>query len=426
MSKASLASALLLSVCLGWTGAARAAVVYRSNEGWSVEGDASTVVEPDAVSQMRKAEALEASGNPGGALNAYRALVKKFPNSILAPKAQRKVGLLLEHSGQYELAFAADETYLTKYTRGDDFEPVVDSMFRIAKLFLDGQKKKMLGMRLAGSMSEAQRMMESIVAKAPFSKWAPLAQYSVGQALERQTKFPEAIAAYQVVVAKYPTDAIADDALYQVGYVRLREFREGSNDRASSDKAREAFEDFINRYPQSEKVPQARENLKTLEGGQRKNVLQIARFYDRTKQYKAAVIYYNDVIQQEPDSTDSEFAKKRIAALKAQVGDDALRAGPERAETGDRALARRKMQAKVDTASRPDYVGPPVVIAEQKIETAPGRPQLRTSPGSIGPVPPVEPALPGQPGGTPEALQPETGLPTPPPPAPAPAAEKGQ
>ena len=229
-----------------------------------------------------------------------------------------------------------------------------------------------------------------------------------------RASIPRRIAAYQQVVSKYPGDPIADDALYQVGYVRLRDYRQGSNDRASAAKAREAFEDFINRYPNSEKVPQARENLKTLEGGQTKSVLDIAKFYDRTKQYKAAVIYYNDVIKQQPDSPDAEVAKKRIAALKEQFGEEALQSGPERAETGERAVARRKLQAKVDTASRPDYVGPPVVIAEQKVETAPARPQLRTSPGSIGPA--VEPPLPGAPGtapAPPEALQPETGLPAP-------------
>lgn len=388
---------------------APAAVVYRSNEGWSVEGDPGSTIESSAVEQMKKAESLEGSGETGGALSAYRGLVKRYPESVLAPKAQRKVGILLERGGDYEKAFEADETYLTKYSRGDDFDAVVESMFKIAKLFLDGQKKKLLGVPLAASMTRAQSMFESIVKKAPFSKWAALAQFNVGQALEKENKLPEAISAYQQVVSKYPGDPIADDALYQVGYVRLRDYREGSYDRASAQKAREAFEDFINRYPESEKVPQAKENLKTLQGGQLKGSLEIARFYDRTKQYKAAVIYYNDVIKQQPDSPDSEVAKKRIAQLKEQLGEDALRAGPERAETGERALARRKLQAKVDTASRPDYVGPPVVIAEQKIETAPGRPQLRTSPNSIGPVPAVEPPLPGQP----EALPQETGLPVP-------------
>lgn len=395
---------LLLSLINPRSG--NAAIIYRSNEGWSVEGDASSQVEGSAAEQMRKAEQFEAEGNPKAAYNSYRALIKRYGLSVLAPKAQRKIGILLEQSGDYDKAYEAYATYLSKYPRGDDFESVVESMFKIAKLFLEGQKKKLLGIPVASSMSRAQQMFEGIVKRAPFSKWAPLAQFNLGQALEKQGKYPEAIAAYQQVIIRYPSDAIADDAQYQIGYVRLKEHREGSYDRASAGKAREAFEEFINRYPESEKGPQARENMKTLEGSQAKGALEIAKFYDKTKNYRAAVIYYNDVIKAQPDSPEGTYAKTRIEELKEKVGEDALRAAPERAETGARAQIRRKLQAKVDTASRPDYAGPPVIVPEPEEPVSTSRPKLRTSPQHIGPVPAVEPPLP-------EALPQDTGLPKP-------------
>lgn len=386
---------------------ADAAIIYRSNEGWSVEGDASSAVEGSAAEQMAKAEKYEADNDLSSALNSYRGLVKRYGLSNLAPKAQLKVGIILERTGQYDKAYEAYNTYLGKYPRGDDFEKVVESMFKIGKLFLEGQKKKLLGIPIASSMDRAQQMFDGIVKKAPFSKWAPLAQFNIGQALEKQEKYPEAIAAYTAVVLRYAGDAVADDALYQIGFVRLKEYRDGSYDRASARKANEAFEDFINRYPESEKVPQARENMKSLETGATQGTLDIAKFYDKTKNYKAAVIYYNNVIKSQPDTAESNFAKTRISEIKANVGEDALRAGPERAETGSRAQSRRKLQAKVNTVSRPDYVGPPVIVREQPDEVAPSnRPRLRNSP-SIGPVPAVEPPLP-------EALPQDSNLPKPP------------
>lgn len=367
-----------------------------------------------AAELMRKGEEAEASGNRKAALDAYRRLVKKYGASSLSPKAQRQIGTLLEESGEVDAAYGAYSTYLTKYPNGVDFEAVVASMFKIGKLFLDGQKRKLFGVPFAPSMTRAQEMFEGIVKSAPFSKQAPLAQFNVGQALEKQGKYPEAIAAYQQVVSKYPGDAIADDAQYQLGFVLLREAKEGSYDRAAAVRAREAFEDFVNRYPDSEKVPQARENVKSLEGGAVKSSLEVAKYYDRAKQFKAAVIYYNDIIKQQPGTPDADYAKARIDTLREQVGEDALRAGPERSETGARAAARRKLQAKVDTSSRPDYVGPPVFVPEvkekEKIEVAPGRPKLRTSPGAPGASGPfVEPPLPA-----PDKLPTEdTGLPKP-------------
>lgn len=397
------------------------AVVYNSSEGWSVEGDDSQIAS-SAIDQMHKAEALEAKHDDEKAYRAYKALVKKFGLSLLAPKAQRKCGILLEAHKDYDKAYDAYNVYLTKYPHGQDFDSVVESMFGIAKRFLNGEKRKLFGVKTTASMERAQQMFEGIVKSAPFSKWAPLAQFNVGETLEKQTKYPEAIAAYQVAVNKYPNDAIAENALYQEGYVRLRQLREGSYDKASAQKAKEAFEDFIYRFPQSEKVPQARENMKTLDTGVTKGALDVAKYYDKMKQHKAAVIYYNDVIKQQPGTPDAAYAKTRIDALKAEFGEDALKTGPELTQNGSRVQQHRKLQAKVDTVSRPDYVGPPVVIAEEQVEAAPSssKPKLRTNPDS---VPPVEPALPsgaptapGAPPGPSDGLPTkDTGLPQPPP-----------
>ena len=395
MSKTALAFALTLLSLLLPLSRMDAAVVYRSDEGWTVEGDDTTVA-GNAAEQMKKAEKLQADGDDSGAYKAYKALVKQYGQSFLAPKAQRKVGQLLEKHGDNDKAYDAYSYYLTKYPQGEDFDAIVDSMFKIAKLFLEGEKRRLFGIKVAASMQRAQAMFEGIVKNAPFSKLAPLAQFNVGQALEKQGEYPKAIEAYQAVYTKYPNDTIAADALYQVGYVRAKEAREGSYDPATNQKAREAFEDFIARYPNSEKSAQARENIKSLEGGTNKNTLEIAKFYDKTKKFKAAVIYYNDVIKGQPGTPEADYAKGRIEALKNQYGEDALRAGPERTENGARAAERRKLQAKVDTVSRPDYVGPPVAELKQKIDNGPSKPKLRTSPEGLGPVPAVEPPLPGQ------------------------------
>ena len=405
MRKAAFIFTLALLGGLSVPGASRAAVIYRSSEGWSVEGDQSSKVESSAAEQMRKAEDLEKAGNDKAALKAYTVLTKQFGLSALAPKAQRKAGILLEKTGDVNKAFDAYSAYLEKYPRGDDFDGVVDAMYKIAKMFLEGQKsKKLLGISVGGSVERSQVMFAAILKRAPYSKLAAVAQFNIGQADERQGKYPEAIAAYQAVVSKYPADAIADDAQYQIGYVLLAQHREGSNDRASAQKAREAFEDFTARYPDSEKAPQARENIATLEGGSTKGSLEIAKFYEKSKNYKAAVIYYNDVIKRQPDSPESGLAKARIEELKQKFGEDTLRAGPEKAETGAKAATRRKMQARVDTVSRPDYVGPPVKVATVRVTPAPaqpaapfGRPKLRTSPDTIEPMQPVEPMLPSAP-----------------------------
>jgi outer membrane protein assembly factor BamD len=387
---------------------AQGAVIYRPNEGWSFAGDNSGTIEGSALEQMRKAEKLDAAQDLQSALSAYRGLLKRYGDSEFAPKAQLKIGSVLERQGEWEKAYDAYDTYLTRYPRGDDLDRVLESMFKIGKLFLEGQRKKVFGVPLAPSMNRAREMFEGMIKRAPFSKWAPLAQFNIGQAYEKSGDYAAAITAYQAVASKYSTEPIAADALYQVGYVRLNQYRKGSYDRLSAQKAREAFEDFLNRYPTSEKAAQARQNIQSLEKGSAEGTLGIAKFYDKTKNYKAAIIYYNDVVATQPDSPESAFAKSRIAALKAQFGEAALQAGPERVETGAKVQSRRKMQAQIDTVSRPDYVGPPVTVPEPEEATPASRLKLRTSPQTLVPLPSsLEPPLP-------EALPKDPSSPKPP------------
>jgi outer membrane protein assembly factor BamD len=343
--------------------------------------------ESEAAADLKQAESLEASGDVKGALAIYRQIVKANTLTSSAPKAQHQIGKILEQQGDYKGAYAAYADYTAKYPRGGDFDAVIQAQFNIAKGYLDGRKKKVLGVSISPSFETAQEMFEGIVKRAPFHRLAPLAQFNVGQALEKQGKPIEAMSAYQVVLIRYSGDPVADDAQYQMGYVRYRETQEGSYDQAARLKARESFEDFVNRFPSSEKTPQAKENIKSLSGTDVKSTLGIAKYYDKTKNYRAAVVYYNEVIRVAPGTPESEQSQKRIEELKGLVGVDALRTGPERAQSGDMALARRRAQARVDVASRPDYNGPAINYPYPAIG---GRPAMRTTP--VGPI--VEPALP--------------------------------
>ena len=409
MRKLILLSCLALAFSALPVSNAGAALIYRAGEGWVEEGADSGVAEKTASAQLHKAEKFEADGDLKRALSAYRTLLRKFPNTGAGPKAQLKIAQLCEAMHQPERAFEAYGKYLTMYPRGEDFDRCVEAQFNIAKLFLNGEKRKLFGVKTFSSMERAQQMFEEIVKNAPYSKLAALAQFNIGQALEKQSKQGEAIAAYQQVVDKYPVDPIAGDAQYQIGYIYFQEANSGSNDRSAREKARDAFEDFMMKYPQSEKVAQARENITHLAGTNTKKTLGIAQFYEKKKDYKAATIYYQDVIKDAPGSPEAVIAKTQMDKMRATVGEVAMQAGPA-TEGGEKAGKPSKLQARVETASRPDYVGPPAPVVPD--EVPPPKPKMRTSGGTqstpasssnsapiepLQPLPPApEPALPAR------------------------------
>src|SRR6266550_789745 len=143
-----------------------------------------------------------------------------------------------------------------------------------------------------------------------------------------------AIEAYQAVVDKFPTEPVAVDAQYQIGYIWFHAARAGTKDMAAASNAKTAFQDFLFHYPNSEKAAQARANLELLERKETASSFQVAKFYDKQKYYRAAVIYYNEVIRQKPGSAESDQAKKRINELRTKVGEAALQPAFAPAEAG--------------------------------------------------------------------------------------------
>lgn len=367
--------------------------------GTSVSTEDNEVLPPDAgdaAGSYQQAQSAESSGNFRQALGLYRRFVRNYPFDKNAANAQFQVGQIYEQLGNPERAFDAYTTFIQRYSSSPKFEDALIAQVTIANQLLDGRKLTFMGMPIVSGIDKAVKMYETILQNAPFSKYAPMAQFNLGLAYEKQGKVNEAVNAYQGVLDKYANSDVADDALYQIGYVYLRlGYGSGSQDLSALTLARNTFEDFLLQFPKSEKVPQAEENLKMLKGRESGDILNIARFYDKYKDYRAAVIYYNDVIRREPNGEEAQLAKTRIDELRNDYGDDAIRPGPEKTETGEVVALRRRLQAQVETSALSDYSGPPRAdVAPQELPIV--RPRLRTGVRDVAPLPAVEPELPNQ------------------------------
>jgi len=354
-------------------------------------------VSADDQANFDLAKEYDESGAAQQAIAAYKQFIKSSPASPLASKAQYRIAELYEQAGEISKAFDAYQTLITRYPDTPEFEKSVTRQVLIANAFLAGRKLKFFGFEIVPSTDRAETMFSSIIKNAPFSKNAPIAQFNLGLTYEKQGKIKEAAGAYQTVLDKYPTSSIADDALYQIGYIYMQLGRTGkSQDLSALVIAKNTFEDFLLQYPNSEKAAQAKDNLKSIVGKESGDLLAIAQFYDRYRNYRSAAIYYNDVIRRQPGTKQAEFARGRIETLRSDVGDDALRTGPERAETGEKAAQRRRLQAQVETSALSDFNGPPrkdVVPDELPVVN---KPKLRTESRDVRPLPSVEPALPTQ------------------------------
>jgi outer membrane protein assembly factor BamD len=368
-----------------------APIIYREGEGF-LPGDVEDIeIKKNAQEQFDLAQRYEDRRDWGHAGASYRMVIRRFPRSDIAPAAMFNSARMYEKQGKLEKAFHDYQTIVERYPRSEHFEPALEAEYTIAKAYLDGKRIDVYGVPTMPSMAKAEEMFKKIVTNGPFSKIAPLAQYGIGQALEKSGSITSAVTAYQQVVDRYPNSEVGADAMYQIGYVYLQASRATGYDETAAVRAQEAFEDFLVKYPNSHKAPQAQDNLKTLQGRKSNDAFNIARFYDKQHNYKAAYVYYNEVLQQQPDSQQASRAKTRMDQIRTKMGDEALKIGTENPETGQTQAERRRLQAQVDTTSRPDFVGPP----------AP------TPTPSPSPSPAANPANPASPAANPASGAPE-------------------
>src|ERR1043166_6777296 len=320
----------------------KASVIFKPGQKPQYVTPGEEEISGNAAELFQIGQAAEKKGNTKRAINAYKALVKRYPKDMLAAGALFRAAQLQEQVRLYTPAAESFAQLVEKYPSSPHFEEAIEAQFRIGEIYLNGKKLKLLGIPVASALDRAVTIFANVVRTAPYGKYTARAQFDIGLAREKQGANDAAIQAYQAVVDKFPNEPVAVNAQYQIGYIWFTASQKGTKDAAAAANAKTAFEDFLFHYPKSEKAAQARANLDILEHKQTTNSYKVAKFYDKQKYYRAAVIYYNEVIRQQPGSEESNEAKKRIDQLRAKLGDAALQPALPLAAAGKKKSDDRK------------------------------------------------------------------------------------
>jgi len=163
-------------------------------------------------------------------------------------------------------------------------------------------------------------MYEKIVKNGPYSEVAPQAQLKVGAAREKQRNYPLAVKAYELAADRYhDRPKIAAEALYRAGLAHKKQAQTAEYDQSAAGQAIATFTDFRTLYPDDSRVAETDKIIASLKGEQARGNFQIAKFYEKRKKWNGALVYYNEVQMQDPDSPYATEAQQRIFALKKRT-----------------------------------------------------------------------------------------------------------
>ena len=324
MIRRTFCAGLLLAAVIAFPQLSPAPLIYKPGEGWTYEafGTTGKWQKPRAKDQLEVAEQAFEKKDYDLALKAARHTVKKWPLSDYAPKAQFLVGRSLEEQKKDEDAFKAYQTLLEKYPKVENYQEVLKRQFEISNRYLGGQRFKLWGVvPTFPSMEKTTQMYEKVIKNGPYSEVAPQAQMSIGTAQEKRGEFTDAVRAYEKAADKYHDQKnLAADALFKAGQTHLKQAKNAEYDQGIAGKAIAAFTDFISLYPEDKRVSEARKNIDSLRAEQARGAIEVARFYEKKKQWSGALVYYNEVLIKDPDSPLAAEAKRRIEFLKSLPG----------------------------------------------------------------------------------------------------------
>jgi outer membrane protein assembly factor BamD len=300
-----------------------APLIYTPGEGWYYElpGQALDWQRSRAREQLQAAEEYFKERDYSTALRAAYRVVEIWPLSDYAPDAQYLVGRCLEAKGKDELAFKAYQAVIDKYPRSNHYEEVLWRQYNIANRFLGGQWTKLWGfVPFFPSLDTAADMFNEVVTNGPYSDVAPHAQLRVGAAREKQKDYESAVLEYQKAADRYHDQpVIAADAVYREAESFRKQAAAAEYDQGTAEQAIERFTDFMTLFPDDKRVAQAQQAIVALKAQQVRGAYEIAQFYENSRKWDGAAVYYNEVLQLDPNSPYAGQARQRIEALRPRL-----------------------------------------------------------------------------------------------------------
>ena len=300
-----------------------APLTYIPGEGWYYEsyGENGKWQRPRAKDQLQVAEEAFTAKNYSTTLHAAHRILRVWPLSDYAPRAEYLVGRCREVKHKDESAFNAYQKISEKYPKSGEYNEVLLRQYEIGNRFLGGQWFRVWDiLPLYPSMDETANLYGKIVANGPYSEVAPHAQLRIGAAREKQKNYPDAVRAYELAADRYQNQPeIASDAMYRAGVSWEKQADTAEYDQGAAAKAIAAYTDFMTFYPDDKRVADAQKALVKLKGEQVRGSFKIAQFYEANRKWAGAVVYYNDVLQLDANSPLAAQARQRIDALKPRL-----------------------------------------------------------------------------------------------------------
>lgn len=270
-----------------------------------------------AALQLEWARRQADEGDVKGAVKSYDALVREWPASPEASKAQFMLAYLMESEMQeYSDAYEEYSYLLDFYPRNCPYANVVAEQYKLVNLMHD-TRGTFLGMSFTGNR-QLRQGYEQVVRRAPGADYVPEAMLKIAALRENDIDYEEAVKVYATLRNRYPGTDEARRALYLEAKARMWLVRRLAYNLPRCKDTEGYLRLALKKDPSHPNVEEMRGWLKELLEYIAEDDWKRARFYDtRQRTRHAAIASYRKFLSEHPDSSHADEARSRIRSLEA-------------------------------------------------------------------------------------------------------------
>lgn len=164
--------------------------------------------------------------------------------------------------------------------------------------------------------------------KFPYSKYSLDAQLRIADVLYLQESYAEAAAAYETFRDLHPKHEKVPYAMFRAGESYFMDIPDPlSRDMTPAQKALDAFNEYLRRFPTDANADKARQDVATAERLLAEKELYIGDFYMRRNFLESAKPRYEKILSMYPNTPTAKDAQERIAKIDKLLIDNPANAG---------------------------------------------------------------------------------------------------
>jgi outer membrane protein assembly factor BamD len=167
---------------------------------------------------------------------------------------------------------------------------------------------------------EAVNEFYKLIFSHPGVSFIDSAQFYLGMCYYWQEDFSLAIAEFKKLLSSFPTSGLADDAEYFIPLCNYHMSLKAPLDQEDTKLAIEGFTNFLDYYPDSPYVPRAKRYLFEAHNKLAEKTYKDGILYIKLKEYPAALIYFNEILDKYGDTKWAGKSTFKIAEVYQKQG----------------------------------------------------------------------------------------------------------